>query len=441
MSRTAELGPAPAGRWILVGGFGLAAGVLWFLCDQYSASAYTAAFLILIGAGLGAAALLAAPGLLLACVPATIIFNTHRGFFPFALVMFALMAYAALDALWHRDARLHGPPSLHLAWIAFLLAALVTLYEAQQPVAFLTGLMRLGLGYCALIFVLRYATARLWPWFAVSIPVTGCAISFQLVRSYLARGFNVQKAFLLRTFFSDLGWGVSNYVGAVLALCLLGSVILLLLSRRGWLRLVSGAALVPMTISVLLLVSRGTIVALGCGLLALALFTRGAGRWRVVVIAGLATLVFFKSPVSKVTVARFTTGTQAVSYVARVHVWGDALDRFAAHPLTGVGLGQGTYQLDALQHFDPHNYFLSVATETGILGLAAWMALAWALLRAPWRPAAGDPVSREWATGLTVLTLMALLHSSYEPTFTGPQYHFLFFWTYAVLYRAADPEP
>jgi O-antigen ligase len=418
----------------------LGAAALWILGDAYSASLFAPASILAVAAVAGISAILAAPGLLVACVPATIIFNTQRGFFPFELVGFTLLAYAALDALWRRDARLPGPAGLHAAWLAFILAASVTLFQAVEPVAFLGGMMRLVLGYGAMAFVLRYAGRRLWPWFALSIPLAGVAVSLQLLQAYLARGFDVRKAFLLRTFFSDLGWGVSNYVGAVLALCLLATVIVLLLTRLAWLRLACVAALVPMTAGVLMLVSRGTVVAVGCGLLALALFTRGTGRWRVVAVAALVALAFFQSPISKITVARFTTGAQAVSYVARVRLWQDALSRFASHPLTGVGLGQGTYQLDALQKFDPHSYFLSVATETGILGLLAWIALIWTLLRSPWKNSEGSPTARGWAAGLIVLTLIAVFHSSYEPTFTGPQYHFLFFWIYAVLFRVTDPR-
>ena len=71
-------------------------------------------------------------------------------------------------------------------------------------------------------------------------------------------------------------------------------------------------------------------------------------------------------------------------------------------------------------------------------GVIAWCALAWALLLAPWRCVRGDPGRRGWAVALTAYTVVGLVHSSYEPTFPGVQYCFLFFWVYAVLYRGLE---
>jgi len=396
---------------------------------------------LVAAAGLLLAALRWMPGILFALAPVTCVLNTQHGFFPFDLVVFGLSAYALLDALGKRDGSLPGPPSLHLAFLAVILSGAITLFMAREFSSFAGSLKRVVVGYLAVALVFRYADRSRWPWFALSIPLTGTAISGLILAAYQTRGFIVHRAYELRTFYSNVGWGTSNYVGAVLSIALLGSVILLALPTRPWLRIASGISLLPMGLGMALLVSRGTFIAVGLGLAALLLAIRGRHRWTVLVFGSIGAALLTQLPVFKILMLRFTLASQSFSYFARLVHWRLAFQRFVEHPLLGLGLGQGRFQTDDLGPLDPHNYFLSIASETGILGLCAWTALLVLFFRTAWTAARGTPRAA-WAASLGVLLGMAVVHSCYEPTFTGANYFFLLFWVAAILHRAADPlEP
>jgi hypothetical protein len=379
------------------------------------------------------------PSLIFALTPAVCVFNTRRGFFPFDFVVIGLAAYVLADAFWRRDLRIPGPRALHLAFLAVIVSGLLTLFMAREFSSFGGALKRVIVGYLGVVVVFRFADRRRWPWFAVSIPIVGTAISLLVIGAYISRGFLVHRAYELRTFYSNVGWGTSNYVGAVLSLALLGTVILLVLGSRPWLKLVSAVALVPMALCTALLVSRGTVVAIGLGLLGLFVLIGGRRRWAVLVLGALGAALVTRLPVFKVLLLRFTASSQSFSYYARLVHWRLSLQRFLEHPLLGVGLGQGRFQTDELQSLDPHNYFLSVASETGVVGLLAWIALIVVFVQTAWNAARAFPSRVPWALSLGVFVLVAVVHSCYEPTFSGANYFFLFFWVAAILHRAADP--
>ena len=429
--------------WAYIGMSLLGAGALVAAASGAHLGSETSSAVAVIGVLAGAGILLGAarwfPGLIFALAPAVCIFNTRHGFFPFDLVVLGLATYAFLDALWRRDLRLPGPRALHLAFQAFILSGMITLFMVREFGSFGGALKRLVVGYLGAALVLRYADRERWPWFALSIPVAGTAISLLVLGTYQTRGFLVQRAYELRTFYSNVGWGTSNYVGAVLSLAILGSVILLVLPGRPWLRLASAISLVPMGLCMALLVSRGTIVAVGVGLLALLVTIGGRHRWKILALSGLGAALFAQLPVFKVIMLRFTLASQSFSYFARLVHWKLALNRFLAHPVLGVGLGQGKFQTDELQNLDPHNYILSVASETGVLGLLAWTAVLVAFFYTAWVAARGHPARVAWAASLGVMLAIAVFHSCYEPTFAGANYFFLFFWIAAILHRAADP--
>jgi O-antigen ligase len=424
----------------LVMGAAVVAGTSGTLLGPTESGVIAVILLLACGAlALGAARWI--PGLLFTLTPAVCVFNTRHGFFPFDYVVFALAFYLILDAIWRGDLSLPGPRSLHLAFLAVIASGLLTLFLARELSSFAGHLKRVIVGYLAMVIVFRFADRERWPWFALSIPVSGLAIAFLVIGVYLRRGFLVHKAYELRTFYSNVGWGSSNYVAAVLSLALLGSVILIVLTTRPWLRIVSALSLLPMGLAMALLVSRGTLVAVALGLLGLFVAVGGKRRWGFLALGALGTALLTQLPVFKVILLRFTLESQNFSYYARLVGWKLAFQRFVEHPLLGVGLGQGKFQTDALSNLDPHNYLLSVASETGILGLVAWIALLWIVFQTARDAARGDPSRKTWAISLGVLLAVAVLHSCYEPTFAGANYFFLLFWIAAILHRAADPVP
>lgn len=113
--------------------------------------------------------------------------------------------------------------------------------------------------------------------------------------------------------------------------------------------------------------------------------------------------------------------------------WDQALDRLAAHPVTGVGLGRfggataarhnipGTFYVD--------NYYLKLATETGLVGAAAflWVILSVIrLLSGVIKASSADPVRRALACGITAGVVGVLIHNGVENIFEVPMMQTLF---------------
>lgn len=81
--------------------------------------------------------------------------------------------------------------------------------------------------------------------------------------------------------------------------------------------------------------------------------------------------------------ASTSRGEPSNSLTWRAEYWGEALDLVHDQPLTGIGLKQVAAR--TLEGKQPHNDFLRAYVEMGLLGLAAYLALAWQLLATAWR--------------------------------------------------------
>jgi O-antigen ligase len=115
--------------------------------------------------------------------------------------------------------------------------------------------------------------------------------------------------------------------------------------------------------------------------------------------------------------------TQPVSTSARLQLWSTSLRMIQGHPLFGVGLGQVKrslvdYGCD-LEYTHVHNDFLNVATNAGLLGLAAfiWIWVTFLRMVVRCRPRQQIhglwPVLRTAGFGLMVAFLVAGLFQCY----------------------------
>ncbi|HEX6122004.1 MAG TPA: O-antigen ligase family protein, partial [Ktedonobacterales bacterium] len=128
------------------------------------------------------------------------------------------------------------------------------------------------------------------------------------------------------------------------------------------------------------------------------------------------------------------------STIERLAHWAAGLRMFAAHPLLGVGAGNYTA---AYAHFavagwpEPlghaHNYYITAAAETGLLGLLAFLAVAgcallagWCAVRArvvpdvsgaPWRRSVRRAADADLALGLFAVVVAVLVHSLTDDLF------------------------
>ncbi len=111
--------------------------------------------------------------------------------------------------------------------------------------------------------------------------------------------------------------------------------------------------------------------------------------------------------------------------VERMAHWQAAGEMFVDHPLLGVGIGNyaAVYPAYALPHWsDPlghaHNYYLNIAAEAGILGLAAYLLLWVAAFWQGWRAVR---VTRGWergvAAGLLGMLVALSIHNGFDNLF------------------------
>ena len=147
---------------------------------------------------------------------------------------------------------------------------------------------------------------------------------------------------------------------------------------------------------------------------------------------------------------RALQGTEAAvdeASAGRLRIWRTALAMGAAHPLTGVGARGFRY---AYPHYaapgdafvdvagdtgasHAHQIVLEVFSETGLVGLACWLAGAFAAWRA-WRRAGADARERARAPALALVAMCFPLntHLAFYSAWWG-----LLFWWLLALYCAA----
>ena len=140
------------------------------------------------------------------------------------------------------------------------------------------------------------------------------------------------------------------------------------------------------------------------GIVAASLFTFSPGLGGMALVLGLCARRVRGALGAGVVLALLSLGLVVVSRPAllegdlepsgRVLTWEGALQDWAAHPITGAGPGATTIDVRhralggwTFHNTDAHNVWLSVASQMGILGLAALLGLIlYSLRRAPSRP-------------------------------------------------------
>ncbi len=181
-------------------------------------------------------------------------------------------------------------------------------------------------------------------------------------------------------------------------------------SRGAWLGLAAAVGVMILT-----MVARRGRAALWATVLAVVvsygLLAGGVARIPPSIVERFSDLV----PFAGVTDVRGVEVTDAnFAVVERMAHWQAALAMWTDHPWLGVGIGNyevayGEYALplwsDPLGH--AHNYYLNIAAESGVLGLAAYLLLWGTALALAWRATAS---SAGWTWGVALGILGVLVH-------------------------------
>jgi hypothetical protein len=383
-----------------------------------------------------------APVLLFWLVPLSMVFFVDHWIEPNDVLLVMLVVAGLLSTRVHwREIRLE-PVELR---ILLFIAALGTTFFVPFVWRRLLYAVKLSVFGLLAFEVARFAARRYGraaiAWGSVLFAAVSAAMLFQ-------HGFEMGLSALmkndLRGTTSALPWGRSNYVAAVLVLCLPASLFLVRSSSRD--RLHRGLALVTLIASVgaiLITTSRGGLILSGVFLLGTGLRLRRGG-WVALIGAGAVLGILLATPLGQFLVERFTSPHGIDSAAARPIIWGWAFQRGVTHLPFGVGAGQGIMQLDRLGNAEPHNYYLTLFSEGGPLALALWL---W-IMAALWQKSRGlsrRPETERAGDALRGVVILAGLNSLFEPTFPAGLYNTLFWWLAGTFYAAdgaaaASPE-
>ena len=247
-----------------------------------------------------------------------------------------------------------NPKSSAMEWLR--IAAVVTMFLILEQLASRPGGIRgiLGAVYVSAVFPLMLTAAS----FAAGSPRTE------------------HKGQIDRTIGT---FNQSNEFGRYLMLLIIMGVAIYPTVERRWRPLLT-VALGTSSIFLLLTYTRSAIVGTVVGLLIVGMIQNkrivvgmlAVGALAMVIVPG----VFTRFAVLDDSSARAGQGN---SLAWRLDYWSEVLPLANKNPVTGIGLAQTQYMTDAAKQ--PHNDFLRAYVETGVVGLAAYLAMLAALIR------------------------------------------------------------
>lgn len=289
----------------------------------------------------------------------------------------------------------HAPLYLLVAILALLVAMMLSMYGAISISSSLKEISK-WLEFLVLILVgTQYIRTRRQLWLlVVMICLAGVSQGFY---GFFQAFFNLgPQSFIRDTSLRVYGtFGQPNPYAGYINIPLSIALALLLLGSSWLTRILAGLAAVLLAITVYLTQSRGAEIALVSALIFIVIVGMPHLRKPIALLA-LAVVCFLQlffagwiptyvlRPVFKL------LGTEQISFVApstqdystaeRLAHWIAGIRMFLTHPLTGVGIGNYpdaypsyylTIFVNSLGH--AHNYYINIAAETGVIGLAAFL--------------------------------------------------------------------
>jgi O-antigen ligase len=353
----------------------------------------------------------------------------------------ALIGAAALVgiAAWRqrRDATWRMHPVLPVVAALWAWAAL-SFFWVRDPWWWAFGVRKLGIGVLAMAFA--YVLARSVKRETVLLGIAAAALGLTLATLLRAGSFaGAGTEAAARIGATDLGWGTSNFIAALLVLMLPTVLYLALHAARPGARALGWITLPLMALVMALGASRGGSLLLV--LVSLWVIFRERLTPRTIALAigfVIAVVVLVTGPLGENLLGRFVDPRELGSIVIRLFYFREAWRRLVEHFPLGIGQGQGYGFPDHLGTEDPHNYLLVVGSELGLVGLVLWIAVLVLLWRAAGRMSR-RPETRDAARALRLTIVFSQLNSLFEPTFQGLQYHFLFYWICGAYLGAYDP--
>lgn len=313
--------------------------------------------------------------------------------------------------------------------LAFLGWGIVSIYWSTSSWWWLFGVRKYGMGLLALWTASRLARSAPDRWqLLAGVAWAALSLSAATLNKAVHSGLLTAGSAFRRIEGTDLGWGTSNYLGALLVLMLPTALHLGMHAPRAYDRWLGRLALPFIGVVMAVAASRGGAVLL-VGVSLLFLMRGRPSRNALFLLAGLALAIalLLLGPGSENFVARFTSPREQGSVVVRLFLLRAGWRRVLAHFPWGMGLGQGIVEPDHLAAGGPHFFLVTALYETGLVGALLWLGVLFAIGRRAWM-LRGLPVHHLTARVLLLTLVTAVLNSTFEGTFEGLHFQFLFFW-------------
>jgi len=370
-----------------------------------------------------------APQALIVIAPALIHLPLAWIVFPYELVLGAFAALVLLYVLATRPPWAFRLAPVEIAYGVFMAWALFTgLWLIEVP-TYVLGVRRLLEG--ATTLWLGYRLARMAPrsWFEAGVLAGAISLTTATVMRRMSHGLTEKQLLFNRASATDLGWGTSNFVATLL---LLFSPILIEVAFKAsqrWMRAASVATVCAIAILQFQIASRAATVLFVLAVLVQLGWSHARRAWWALLVAIAALAALTASPIGEGVLARFSNVRDLGSMVIRLWYFREAWRRTVDHFPWGIGLTQGPVYPDKLQDIDPHNYWLVVSSELGLVGLVLWVVVLVLIHRSLVR-ILRTPGWETMGRALLVVFWAGQIHSLVEPTFQGVQYEFVYFWLF-----------
>jgi len=285
------------------------------------------------------------------------------------------------------------PTPLDLPILVILLQVGVSFWAGARVETTSVAACQLGAGLVAYYAVVNWARdrTRLW-WTVIALILMGTGLA--LISPFTVDWFRNVKTFLPSRLFGLFPLLVGDSVhpnvmaGALITMIPLPLALLLsppaLPGQRPWLRAALLGVCLAQVAVVVLTKSRGGYLALGVGVW-LTLWLSGRRRWAIGLAVLALVLVACLVVLSPENGDERPSAAQAAlglgTWAFRQRIWETAIRIIRDFPLTGTGMGAFNdvadllYGLHVPENPQAHNLFLQVATDLGLPGLVAFLAI------------------------------------------------------------------
>jgi O-antigen ligase len=326
-----------------------------------------------------------------------------------------------------RSDRVHPPLRLVLDFAAAGTIALAVLMLARLPASgdYAYGLNKIEL--FALVGVVPYVVGVVVGYVRKDMEL------FFRVYVFMAVAAALYNAFLIATGGADKQFSDRYSIDASVDVIGLGRtmgeialILLFLLVRATTVRrrLLICAALAPVAITFVSSGSRGPVIGLVVALPSVLLWKAASPAmarrlaWSLLAVGALAVVAVVALVPPEATqrsLSIFQT-TQEAGDTSRIVLWGDAVSAFSSsltHTLAGVGTG-GYASLSSTGANYPHNIFLEVGSELGVLGLLALAAFVISVVVRLLRLVAAGGENAGWSGLLLTLFVFSLVNAQFS---------------------------